>query len=79
MGYSARTHTRHHTRRGPGVPGSAKRRFFSRGHDMLAGSSEGRLLSTLRAIVCTRYVLELRGIALEDFYPQEQAPASSTE
>ena len=46
---------------------------------MLSGSSEGRLISTLRAIVCTRYVLELRGIALEDFYPQEQAPASSTE
>ena len=29
-GYSALTHTRHHTRRVPGVPGSAKRRFLTR-------------------------------------------------
>ena len=34
--YSALTHTRHHTRRIPGIPGSAKRRFFfsSRGRDV---------------------------------------------
>ena len=33
-GYPALTHTRHHTRRVPGVPGSAKRRFFNRGHEI---------------------------------------------
>ena len=32
--YSALTHTRHGTRRVPGVPGSAKRRFFNRGHEV---------------------------------------------
>ena len=32
--YSALTHTRHHTRRVPGVPGSAERRLFNRGRDM---------------------------------------------
>ena len=33
--YSAITHTRYHTRRVTGVPGSAKRRFFNRGHDAI--------------------------------------------
>ena len=34
-GYSALTHTRPHMRRVPGVPGSAKRRLFNRGHDLV--------------------------------------------
>ena len=34
-GYSVLTHTRHHARRVPGVPGSAKRRFFNRGRDTI--------------------------------------------
>ena len=33
------------------------------------GSSESRLISTLRAVVCTRYALALRGIMLEELYP----------
>ena len=33
--YSALTYTRHHTRRAPGVPGSAKRRMFNRGRDLV--------------------------------------------
>ena len=35
------------------------------------GSSEARLISTVRAIVCTRYALALRGILLEELYPLE--------
>ena len=35
-GYSALTHARHHTRR---VPGSATRRLFNRGHDLLKHST----------------------------------------
>lgn len=33
------------------------------------GSSEARLISTVRAVVCTRYALALRGILLEELYP----------
>ena len=35
--YSALTHTRHRTRRVPGVPGSAKWRLFNRGCDTIKG------------------------------------------
>ena len=39
-GYSALTHTWHHSRRIPGVPGSAKRRFFNRGCEGPASECE---------------------------------------
>jgi hypothetical protein len=38
---------------------------------IVLGSSEGRLISTVRAVVCTRYALALRGILLEELYPLE--------
>ena len=38
-GYFALTQTRHHTRRVPRVPGSAKRRFFNRGHKIIGAGS----------------------------------------
>lgn len=36
---------------------------------VVLGSSEGRLISTVRGIICTRYALALRGILLEELYP----------
>ena len=37
------------------------------------GSSEGRLVPTIRAIVITRYALILEDILLEEFYPHDEA------
>ena len=54
-GYSALTHTRHCNPRVPGVPGSAKRRLFNRGRDLLTTCCAVRACArSLAAFLITR-------------------------
>ena len=53
-GFSALAYTRHCTRRVPGVPGSAKRRVFNRGHELLHGGGVLAKASTrVLSLACT--------------------------
>ena len=78
-GCSALTHTRHHTRRVPGVPGSAKRRFSNRGCDVMLQARARSARSAHRTSPCCALAQSSRRCCRRACHPAPRRVAAPAE